>query len=166
MERIEKPKPTEGFKIQCPKCGEEMEFDAKSGVGWCASLTCQVYFVESEPSKFSSDRANIFKPMIKEAQNHLEETLMQKELELLGITVEEAKNLGIGYYPPRYWVRASEESKFGTVLFPIKDWRGEIMNIIGKDIGRDEKLDLKKASPSSSLLGLPSHPQVHSKSGN
>ncbi len=145
MKRILKPDITAAMDVICPVCGEPMEQDRDYGLGWCRNTTCLHYYREDDPIRLSSEKDAIFRPMIDEGKKHLDEDMMRRELDWLGIDKQHALDFGVGYYPPGYWVNRNEESKFGTVLFPMEDWRGNIVNILAKDIGRDEKLDLAKA---------------------
>ncbi len=67
---------------------------------------------------------------------------MRAELRGFKIPWKEARKYGVGYYPKGFWVKPQEESRFGSILFPMQDWDGNIVNIMAKDIGLDNKIDL------------------------
>ena len=141
MRRIEPPEIKDRSYI-CPICGEAMRYVKSCSVFVCDNMTCNVYFLAQKTPHFYGTE---FIPIVEESLLHYADAWMQKEMEVYGFTEEFLRKYSVGYLPNMYWMWRSDDSPFGTLTFPLVDWHGNVVNLLGKHIGRDEKLDLTKA---------------------
>lgn len=123
---------------ECPSCHQHtFSFDDDYRIGYCSN--CGVFidaYTKRGDVTASSDCDYIFA----ESMKHTEEKMLKKEKESYLFSDRLFKNYHVGYLPHRYWSKKEEDTRFGKLTFPMCDFCGNIINICGKDVGKEEKL--------------------------
>lgn len=140
MDRIEHPVLSRSYTYDCPKCGEPMKKEPSCNAYVCE--TCSLFFVDSPLETLCG---TVFDGTLEEAKKHYDHKYMKMEMDFFGFAEEQLKPLGVGYLPSGFWAWRESDSRFGTLTLPMKNWKGQISNVLGKHIGSDEKLDLSTA---------------------
>lgn len=84
------------------------------------------------------------RPALEEAleryQSHLPGSWGERYLHHRGIPLEVALRYGLGYAPPGQWLHTSRDWRWGRLVVPHTNPRGELVNLYGRAVGSNEKV--------------------------
>lgn len=132
---------------KCPSCSDttgKYIIDKLHRIGYCTS--CQTFAQFPIPAPNKHTRGNVewdiraVGSIMEESHKHLDDKFLQMELEAFGLTRDLIEEYKIGFYPYIYWVERDTDWKFGKLLFPMESFEGELINVVGKSVGKKEKV--------------------------
>ena len=132
---------------KCPSCSDttgKYIIDKLHRIGYCTS--CRTFEQLPVPAPNKHTRGNVEWDMravgsiIEESHKHLDDKFLQMELEAFGLTRDLIEEYKIGFYPYTYWVERDIDWKFGKLLFPMESFDGDLINVVGKSVGKKEKV--------------------------
>ena len=65
---------------------------------------------------------------------------MQMELDAFGISQDLIQKYHVGFYPAGYWCDKETDWKFGKLILPMETFDGDLINLVGKSVGKKEKV--------------------------
>lgn len=135
-------------ELICPICKKTtFKYISKYQIGYCTNKDCDCFSdLYSRKHKKENEQIlkdNCLEPILQESYNHTNDFFMKKEMETYCLNNTDIKKYNIGYYPKNYWVKKNEEWNFGKIIFPMRDYDGSLINICGKNIGKESKLPNK-----------------------
>ena len=117
----------------CPKCNSPTFFINKQfKFGQCES--CKTYTL---PLKNLQTKNNILDPIVDETKKHFDHLYIQRFLN--SMQIQSFESLDIGYLPNGYWLKKSEDWKYGRMTFPLTDFSNQKNNICGLALTKDYK---------------------------
>lgn len=132
---------------KCPSCSDttgKYIIDKLHRIGYCTSCRTFEQFPVPAPNKHT--RGNVewdiraVGSIMEESHKHLDDKFLQMELEAFGLTRDLIEEYKIGFYPYTYWIERDTDWKFGKLLFPMESFDGEPINVVGKSVGKKEKV--------------------------
>lgn len=131
----------------CPSCADDSGkyfVDKFHRVEFCSVCETFVQIEEALPNKYTRTFTcwdmRAATDIVKESLTHVDEKCMQMELDAFGISQDLIQKYNVGFYPAGYWCDKETDWKFGKLILPMETFDGDLINLVGKSVGKKEKV--------------------------